>query len=105
MRFDTNLGCSIGVAVRDLEPALDLYTQGLGLGPFQIEELDLPGATDKEGRPAPARMRVATAPLGNGAQQAEQVCSAVAPCFPPGSGGPLMHVLAGRRARHVWPPL
>jgi methylmalonyl-CoA/ethylmalonyl-CoA epimerase len=64
MRFDTNLGCSIGVAVRDLEPALDLYTHGLGLGPFEIEELDLPGATDKEGRPAPARMRVATAPLG-----------------------------------------
>ena len=54
MQHDTRLGASIGVVVKDLEPVLDLYTEGLGLGPFQSEEI----------RGAGGRLRVAIAPLG-----------------------------------------
>lgn len=67
MQFDADLGSSIAVAVRDLEPVLDLCTEGLGIGPFEVEEIDAPRATyenDDAGRRAPARMRIATAPLG-----------------------------------------
>lgn len=63
MKFDIELGSSVGVAVRDLDPVLDLYTEGIGLGPFDIEEIDAPDAMFR-GQPAPARMRVASAPLG-----------------------------------------
>ena len=31
MQHDTRLGSSVGVVVRDLEPVLDLYTEGLAL--------------------------------------------------------------------------
>ena len=44
MEFDPGLGSSVGVVVRDLEPVLELYTEGLGLGPFAIEEIDAPTA-------------------------------------------------------------
>lgn len=63
MEFDPGLGSSVGVVVRDLEPVLELYTEGLGLGPFAIEEIDAPTAAYAN-RAVPTRMRVATAPLG-----------------------------------------
>jgi catechol 2,3-dioxygenase-like lactoylglutathione lyase family enzyme len=63
MEFDPGLGSSVGVVVRDLEPVLELYTEGLGLGPFAIEEIDAPTAAYAD-RATPTRMRVATAPLG-----------------------------------------
>ena len=53
----------VAVVVRDLDPVLDLYGEGLGLGPFEIQEIDAPGAR-LGGVAAPARLRVATAPLG-----------------------------------------
>ena len=53
----------VAVVVRDLDPVLDLYGEGLGLGPFEIEEIDAPGAR-LGGAAAPARLRVASAPLG-----------------------------------------
>ncbi|MFO0690007.1 MAG: VOC family protein [Myxococcota bacterium] len=64
MRFETERGSSIGVVVRDISPVVDLYEKGLGLGPFDRREIDLPGARRGDGRPAPARLAVATAPLG-----------------------------------------
>lgn len=67
MKFDPTLGASIAVAVRDLEPVLDLYTEGLGLGPFETREVEAPTAAYHEKharRPAPSRWRVASAPLG-----------------------------------------
>lgn len=64
MQFDITLGSSLGVAVRDLAPVVDLYEAGFGLGPFEIEEVDLPRATRGDGSAAPARLRMATAPLG-----------------------------------------
>ena len=63
MQNAAELGSSVGVVVRDLDPVLDLYTEGLGLGPFEVEEIETRDATWK-GRSAPARLRVATAPLG-----------------------------------------
>lgn len=57
MRFDLDLGSSVGVAVRDLDPVLALYTEGLGLGPFDVDEIELGGE-------APGRLRIASAPLG-----------------------------------------
>lgn len=67
MKLDLSLGSSVGVAVRDLEPVIDLYTEGLGLGPFTLEEIEAKDAVylqDGRERPAPARLRVASAPLG-----------------------------------------
>lgn len=67
MRIDRKLGTSVGIAVADLDPVLDLYTEGLGLGPFEVEEIDAPTASYTEGRSgrsAPTKMRIATAPLG-----------------------------------------
>lgn len=67
MQIDLQSGSSVGIAVRDLDPVLDLYTEGLGLGPFEIEEIDARRAcyVDASGpRPSPVRLRVATAPLG-----------------------------------------
>ena len=57
MRFDLDLGSSVGVAVRDLDPVLALYTEGLGLGPFDVDEIELGGES-------PGRLRVASSPLG-----------------------------------------
>lgn len=54
MQHDTDLGASVGVVVRDLEPVLELYTEGLQLGPFEIDEISEQGS----------KLRVATAPLG-----------------------------------------
>ena len=53
----------VAVVVRDLDPVLDLYGEGLGLGPFEIQEIDASGAR-LGGVAAPARLRVASAPLG-----------------------------------------
>lgn len=53
----------MAVVVRDLDPVLDLYGEGLGLGPFEIQEIHAPGAR-LGGAAAPARLRVASAPLG-----------------------------------------
>ncbi len=67
MRIDLGLGTAVGVAVEAIEPVVELYSEGLGLGPFEIEEIESPRATYREAagdRSAPARMRVATAPLG-----------------------------------------
>ncbi|MCP4904136.1 MAG: hypothetical protein GY910_04070 [bacterium] len=67
MQIDLSLGTSVGVAIRDLEPVLELYSEGLGLGPFEIEEIDAASAHFRQGgqdRPAPSKMRIATAPLG-----------------------------------------
>jgi len=67
MQIDLRHGTSVGVAVRDLEPVLDLYTEGLGLGPFEVQEIEAPGAYYLDGgsqRSAPAKIRIATAPLG-----------------------------------------
>ena len=66
MQFDPGLGASIGVAVRDLSPVLELYTEGLGLGPFEVSEIEAPTAAygpAGQTRPSPSRLRVATAPL------------------------------------------
>ena len=54
MQHDTSLGASIGVVVRDLEPVLDLYGEGIGLGPFETSEIAGGGS----------RLRVATTSLG-----------------------------------------
>ena len=79
--IDIQLGSSIGVVVHDLDPVLDLYTEGLGLGPFETHEVQAPNAyipavprasqpnsspasNPDRPTPTPTRMRVATAPLG-----------------------------------------
>ena len=64
MKIDLNLGTSVGVAVRDLDPVVDLYQDGFGLGPFGIEEVEAPTAHYCDGnssapRPAPAKWRAA----------------------------------------------
>ena len=62
MQIDLRHGTSVGVAVRDLEPVLDLYAEGLGLGPFEVLEIETPGAyylEDGTQRSAPARIRSA----------------------------------------------
>lgn len=67
MQIDLNQGTSVGIAVRELEPVLDLYTEGLGLGPFEIEEVEAPSAGYVENgrkRNAATKMRIATIPLG-----------------------------------------
>ncbi len=64
MQFDPTLGASVGVVVRDLDPVLDLYENGLELGPFEREKIELATALDHEGRSAPTRLAVASAPLG-----------------------------------------
>lgn len=64
MHFDTALGSEVGVVVRDLEPVLDLYTEGLGLGPFETQEQEWTTATRGDGRAERARVRVASASLG-----------------------------------------
>ena len=63
MRLDLRRGCSVGVVVRELEPVVELYTEGLGLGPFEIDEVRAKEATFR-GTPSPVRLRVATAELG-----------------------------------------
>jgi len=64
MRFEAARGSSVAVAVRDLGPVIELYEQGLGLGPFDHREVELSGATDGEGGKRPARVAIASAPLG-----------------------------------------
>ena len=54
MHYDSSLGASVGVVVHDLDPVLELYTEGIGLGPFEVSEQSGPDT----------RVRVATAPLG-----------------------------------------
>jgi methylmalonyl-CoA/ethylmalonyl-CoA epimerase len=63
MQIALERGCSIGVVVRELEPVLDLYTNGLGLGPFTIEDVELEAA-NRRGSASPGRLRIATAELG-----------------------------------------
>ena len=64
MTFDVTLGSSVGVAVRELAPVLDLYSEGLGLGPFEVTEVEVAGGRAGDGSAAPTQLRVATAPLG-----------------------------------------
>ncbi len=67
MQIDLSRGASVGIAVRDLEPVIELYAEGLGIGPFEMEEIEAPAAEYCEGssnRSAPTRMRIATAPFG-----------------------------------------
>jgi catechol 2,3-dioxygenase-like lactoylglutathione lyase family enzyme len=64
MRFEARLGSAIAVAVRDLEPVVSLYEEGLGLGPFERREVPLPGARYADDHAAPACVSIATAPLG-----------------------------------------
>lgn len=61
MRFDVDHGSSVAVAVRELDPVVELYEQGLGLGPFERREVELAGASD---RSRPARVAIASTPLG-----------------------------------------
>ena len=63
MKLDLRQGCSIAIAVDSLDPVVEMYTTALGLGPFRFEYVELPGASYR-GRKAPARIRIATAPLG-----------------------------------------
>jgi catechol 2,3-dioxygenase-like lactoylglutathione lyase family enzyme len=63
MQIDFDRGAEVGVVVRDLEPVVELYTKGFGLGPFEVEELDAPTARYRDA-PQPTRLRVASAPLG-----------------------------------------
>ena len=63
MKLDLRQGCSIAIAVDSLDPVVEMYTTALGLGPFRLEYVELPGASYR-GRKAPARIRIATAPLG-----------------------------------------
>ena len=62
MEFDIGRGASVGVAVRDLDPVIALYAEGLGLGPFTVEDVEL--AENGGDRTRPLRLRVATAPVG-----------------------------------------
>ena len=50
-------------SVRDLEKTVDFYSAALGLGPFETREIESERA-EWRGRPAPARLRTASAPLG-----------------------------------------
>lgn len=59
MTFDVRHGSEVGVVVRDLAPVLDLYEEGLGLGPFTRDAVDV--ATGDGGV---ARIERASAPLG-----------------------------------------
>lgn len=63
MELDLERGCSIAVAVRSVDTVARTYTEALGLGPFEIEEIELERTTLR-GKPTPARLRIATAPLG-----------------------------------------
>lgn len=63
MKLELDRGASVGIVVRDLDRVVDVYSGSLGLGPFETEEISLTGA-DHAGERSPARLRVATAPLG-----------------------------------------
>ena len=63
MELDLRRGCSIAIAVRSLDRVVETYTEALGLGPFVCEDHTLERTT-RGGKPAPARLRIATAPLG-----------------------------------------
>ena len=63
MSRDPQRSSRVGVVVRDLDPVLEFYVEGLGLGPFETQEIDAPGAR-LGGVAAPACLRVASAPLG-----------------------------------------
>ena len=58
MQIDTQLGSQVGVAVLDLDRVIELYTEGLGLGPFERIEIDATDACYADGRHAPASWRV-----------------------------------------------
>jgi methylmalonyl-CoA/ethylmalonyl-CoA epimerase len=49
--------------VRDIDRTVEFYGKAFGLGPFEIHEVDAGHAT-WNGRAAPSRFRVASAPLG-----------------------------------------
>lgn len=53
----------VGVVVRDLEKAVQFYTQVFGLGPFRSWELNIPEVVSR-GKKIPLKMKVAFAPLG-----------------------------------------
>ena len=63
MNLDLRRGCNVAIVVRSLEPVVETYGEALGLGPFAIEEHALERTT-LGGSPSPARLRIATAPLG-----------------------------------------
>ncbi len=54
---------AIASVVRDIDRTVAFYGKAFGLGPFDIREVDAREAT-WNGRPAPTRFRVASAPLG-----------------------------------------
>jgi methylmalonyl-CoA/ethylmalonyl-CoA epimerase len=56
-------GTSVGIVVRDLEPVMEFYQAGLGLGPFVVGEIDASTAV-WNGKASPCRIRTASAPLG-----------------------------------------
>ena len=63
MKIALEKGCSTGIAVRSVDSVVETYTEALGLGPFEISESEVTRAT-LHGRDAPAKIRMATAPLG-----------------------------------------
>jgi methylmalonyl-CoA epimerase len=53
----------IASVVNDIDRTTEFYSNAFGLGPFEVDEIDAKGA-NWNGRQAPTRLRVASAPLG-----------------------------------------
>jgi methylmalonyl-CoA/ethylmalonyl-CoA epimerase len=63
MKIDLQRGCSVAIAVRSVDAVVEIYTDALGLGPFETREIELRKASF-QGRRAPATIRMASAALG-----------------------------------------
>ena len=54
----------IGVVVRDLDKAVDYYSSTFGIGPFEIIERHVTGATIRQRQDVSYKARIALAPMG-----------------------------------------
>ena len=48
MESAAQYGTSVGIVVRELEPVMEFYQGGLGLGPFELGEIDASAAVWNE---------------------------------------------------------
>jgi methylmalonyl-CoA/ethylmalonyl-CoA epimerase len=63
LNIDLQRGCSIGVVVRSIDAIVETYSESLGLGPFEMAEIEVSDAKFR-GQTTPLRVRTASAPLG-----------------------------------------
>ena len=54
----------IGNLVNDATKTAEYYSSVLGIGPFRIYDVDMPGGTTYKGKPDTGRLRIAVAKMG-----------------------------------------